>query len=78
MKKIVIGLVLLALIGCNDSNTTPTPTPTPTLIISPIPTSVTYYKNCEEAKKAKTTPLYKGDPGYRLGLDDDGDGVACE
>ena len=33
-----------------------------------------YYANCSQAPG----PLYKGDPGYRSGLDRDGDVVACE
>jgi micrococcal nuclease len=37
-----------------------------------------YYANCAAARDAGVTPLRKGDPGYRSGLDRDGDGVACE
>ena len=37
-----------------------------------------YYANCSEARAAGAAPLYVGDPGYRSGLDGDGDGVACE
>jgi hypothetical protein len=37
-----------------------------------------YYKNCAEAWAAGVAPLHKGDPGYRPGLDRDGDGIACE
>lgn len=37
-----------------------------------------YYANCDEAKAAGAAPLYAGEPGYRPGLDRDGDGVACE
>ena len=37
-----------------------------------------YYKNCAEARAAGAAPLHRGEPGYRLGLDSDGDGVACE
>ncbi len=37
-----------------------------------------YFENCFEARIAGATPLYKGDPGYRLGLDPDRDGVACD
>ncbi|WP_037362642.1 excalibur calcium-binding domain-containing protein [Amycolatopsis orientalis] len=37
-----------------------------------------YYKNCAAAKAAHVTPLYRGQPGYRPGLDRDGDGIACE
>lgn len=44
---------------------------------SPRPTSV-YYRNCAEARAAGAAPIYRGQPGYRPGLDRDGDGVACE
>ncbi|MBN9745883.1 hypothetical protein DMP23_33195 [Amycolatopsis sp. A1MSW2902] len=37
-----------------------------------------YYKNCAAAKAAGAAPLHVGEPGYRSGLDRDGDGVACE
>ncbi|MYW97063.1 hypothetical protein G3I59_42245 [Amycolatopsis rubida] len=37
-----------------------------------------YYKNCAAAKAAHAAPLHRGEPGYRPGLDRDGDGVACE
>jgi hypothetical protein len=37
-----------------------------------------YYPNCKAAPAAGAAPLYRGQPGYRPGLDGDGDGVACE
>ncbi len=37
-----------------------------------------YYANCDAARAAGAAPLYRGDPGYRSGLDRDNDGVACE
>jgi competence protein ComEC len=37
-----------------------------------------YYQNCTAAKAAGVTPLHEGDPGYRIALDRDHDGVACE
>lgn len=37
-----------------------------------------YYANCSAARAAGAAPLYRGEPGYRSGLDRDGDGVACE
>lgn len=43
----------------------------------PPPTDV-YYANCDAVRAAGAAPLYAGDPGYRAGLDRDGDGVACE
>ncbi|MGW6122977.1 excalibur calcium-binding domain-containing protein [Nocardia sp. NPDC055165] len=44
---------------------------------APAPASA-YYKNCAAARAAGAAPLRTGDPGYRSGLDRDGDGVACE
>jgi len=40
--------------------------------------SSTYYRNCAAARAAGAAPLYRGQPGYRPGLDRDDDGVACE
>lgn len=37
-----------------------------------------YWLDCEDARSARVTPLYLGEPGYRPELDRDGDGVACE
>lgn len=37
-----------------------------------------YYANCDAVRAAGKAPLYRGQPGYRAGLDGDDDGVACE
>jgi hypothetical protein len=37
-----------------------------------------YYARCADARDAGKAPIYAGQPGYREGLDADGDGVACE
>lgn len=37
-----------------------------------------YYINCNLARSESRTPLFAGQPGYSLRLDDDGDGLACE
>lgn len=37
-----------------------------------------YYPNCKAARATGAAPIYAGQPGYRLGLDRNGDGVACE
>jgi Excalibur calcium-binding domain len=37
-----------------------------------------YFRSCTEAKAAGAAPLHVGEPGYRSGLDGDGDGVACQ
>ncbi|MEM7342175.1 MAG: excalibur calcium-binding domain-containing protein [Actinomycetota bacterium] len=36
-----------------------------------------YYPDCTAAQLAGAAPLATGSPGYRAGLDPDGDGVAC-
>ncbi|WP_408066038.1 GmrSD restriction endonuclease domain-containing protein [[Mycobacterium] zoologicum] len=36
------------------------------------------FSNCAAARAAGATPILAGQPGYRGGLDRDGDGVACE
>jgi hypothetical protein len=37
-----------------------------------------YYARCDDARAAGAAPIYAGEPGYRAGLDGDGDGIACE
>lgn len=37
-----------------------------------------YYPNCAAVRAAGAAPIRRGEPGYRPGLDRDGDGVACE
>lgn len=37
-----------------------------------------YYPGCNAARAAGAAPINRGSPGYRSGLDGDGDGVACE
>lgn len=37
-----------------------------------------YYPGCNEVRAAGRAPLYRGQPGYRVGMDGDGDGIACE
>lgn len=37
-----------------------------------------YYSGCAEVRAAGRAPLYAGQPGYREGMDGDGDGMACE
>jgi len=55
--------------------------PAPTNNQSPTtkePPAGIYYANCTDAKAAGAAPLHAGEPGYRSGLDHDGDGIACE
>ncbi|MEH6756063.1 MAG: excalibur calcium-binding domain-containing protein [Parasphingorhabdus sp.] len=37
-----------------------------------------FYSGCNEVRAAGKAPLYRGDPGYREGMDGDNDGIACE
>ena len=37
-----------------------------------------YYTRCDAVRAAGKAPLYRGSPGYRRGMDSDGDGIACE
>ena len=44
----------------------------------PAPPVGVYYENCDAVRSAGAAPLYEGSPGYRLRLDRNKDGVACE
>lgn len=57
--------------SCGSSAATATTTAAPT-------TTAVFYKTCEEARAAGAAPLRRGQPGYRVQLDNNGDGVACE
>ncbi|WIW90251.1 thermonuclease family protein (plasmid) [Sphingobium sp. V4] len=48
----------------------------PPRTVNPKPS--TYYASCRQAWAAGAAPVYRGQPGYRVGLDGDLDGVACE
>lgn len=37
-----------------------------------------YYAGCNEVRALGKDPLYRGQPGYRIGMDGDRDGIACE
>ena len=37
-----------------------------------------YWPGCDAARAAGTAPIYRGEPGYREGMDGDSDGIACE
>ena len=66
----------------------PTPTTIPVIPVTTAPSasassqpgaaSTTYFANCAAARAAGVAPLHTGQPGYRSGLDRDGDGIACE
>jgi hypothetical protein len=40
--------------------------------------SKVHYSGCADARRAGVTPIYFWQPGYRAGMDGDGDGIACE
>jgi hypothetical protein len=40
--------------------------------------SSVFYSGCREVRAAGAAPLHGGQPGYRAGMDGDGDGIACE
>ncbi len=45
---------------------------------SPARPSQVWYAGCDQVRLLGRAPLYRGQPGYREGMDSDGDGVACE
>ena len=59
-----------------------TPETAPATTAAPAPTAAPAadvdYQNCDAVRAAGAAPIYVGDPGYRPGLDRDGDGVGCE
>jgi hypothetical protein len=63
----------------------PPPPPAPVTTTKPKPTTQpkpkpkpTYFATCDDARRAGAAPLFWGHPGYRVELDDNRDGVACE
>ena len=63
------------LAGCGSASI---PKPT-TASVSPSSGSAgVFYSSCSAVRKAGKAPLYKGQPGYRAGLDADHNGVACQ
>ncbi len=40
--------------------------------------SSVFYRGCREVRAAGAAPLHRDQPGYREGMDGDGDGIACE
>jgi len=37
-----------------------------------------HYAGCDQPRATGVAPIYAGEPGYRSGMDGDGDGIACE
>ncbi|WP_315278440.1 DUF1524 domain-containing protein [Kocuria carniphila] len=54
------------------------PIPAPSAPPAPAAPDDVYFAKCADARAGGAAPLYAGQPGYRPGLDGDGDGVACE
>lgn len=84
-RRSIVTTVLVALgvfvIGMAVTNFTTVSRYLPTSLFnagtSNRPTLV-YFPNCSAARATGQAPLRAGSPGYRIGLDADGDGVACE
>ena len=53
-------------------------TPVPFVPQPVAPRTDVYFANCDAARAAGAAPVYRGDSGYRAGLDRDNDGVGCE
>lgn len=66
------------LMGQGSYSSTPSPIVTTRKPKVTVTTPSVYYRNCDEARKAGVAPIYRGQPGYRSGLDRDGDGIACD
>jgi excalibur calcium-binding domain-containing protein len=56
----------------------PPPVQPPPVDPPPVEAPSAYYANCAEARAAGAAPIHRGEPGYRAGLDRDGDGTACD
>ncbi|MBX3429708.1 MAG: excalibur calcium-binding domain-containing protein [Hyphomonadaceae bacterium] len=72
LRRVRSALWVVVLAGAGASLIWPYVRPRPAL-----PADV-YFRNCDEARSADAAPMLRGQPGYRSGLDRDGDGVACE
>ena len=78
--------------GKDPEAAAPTPPAVPAAPVAPAPPAAppapaapaapaggdVYFARCADARAAGMAPLHAGSPGYRPGLDGDGDGVACE
>jgi len=70
-----------------ETSSAPPPPPPPpptkaTTTTKPKPTATTpkpvFYASCDDVRRAGKAPLFWGQPGYRVELDDNRNGVACE
>ncbi|MEU3648513.1 excalibur calcium-binding domain-containing protein [Lentzea sp. NPDC034063] len=67
------------------SSAPPPPPPPPVTTTKPKVTTTTpkppapvFFATCDDVRRAGKAPLYWGQPGYRVELDDNRNGVACE
>jgi hypothetical protein len=83
----IAGLVIGGLLGgayLTQSNWKPVDTTELSVaIVDPhgrlrTPQAGDWWFRCANARAAGTAPIFADEPGYRSGLDDDGDGIACE
>ena len=72
---LVVGAIALGIAGTPIAHAAPSTTTS-----SPAPTTgaSVYYPNCKTVCDDGAAPIYRGQPGYRPGLDRDNDGIACE
>ncbi|OBH83969.1 hypothetical protein A5681_19910 [Mycobacterium scrofulaceum] len=73
---LIAGAIVVGVAGAPATQAAPATTTSP----GPAPTTgaSVYYPNCKAACADGVAPIYRGQPGYRSGLDRDGDGIACE
>jgi hypothetical protein len=90
MRALALVVLVVVIGACEggadpiDATTQPTvvpllPQPTDT---APEPTveatDAVFYENCTAVRAAGADPIRRGDPGYGVHLDRDGDGIGCE
>jgi hypothetical protein len=86
---IIVGAVLLAFLAGRYSASPPAHRPSAQAFVSDstprygggaqrYSAGSVYYRNCSHARALGAAPVMAGEPGYRAGLDRDGDGVGCE
>lgn len=79
--QFILTAALATFVGAYALAPSPTPKPhatDPTSLRISQRSDDVYYARCADARAAGAAPIYAGEPGYREGLDGDGDGIACE
>ncbi|OBG53567.1 MULTISPECIES: excalibur calcium-binding domain-containing protein [unclassified Mycobacterium] len=71
---LIAGAIVVGIAGPPAAQAAPSTTTSP----APTTGASVYYPNCKAACADGVAPIYRGQPGYRSGLDRDGDGIACE